>query len=111
MAQLSADKKRCVFVGNATKLGAAEADAFVHSGKLARIVEYEPADQVVSAEAGITLAALQAELARHGQRLSLDPPFADRATLGGIIATASSGPRRMRYGGVRDLILGVTIVR
>src|SRR5207248_1058561 len=112
LARLSREKKRCMFTGAGTKLSpGAPVDAVVRTTRLSRIVEYEAADQVVSVEAGITLAALQKALAAQGQQLALDPPFAARATMGGIVATASSGPRRMRYGGVRDLILGVTIVR
>ena len=115
LSRLSREKQRCLFTGAGTKPGpgapAKGIDALVRTGRLSRIVEYEASDQVVSVEAGIPLAALQKELATQGQRLALDPPFASKATLGGIIATASSGPRRMRYGGVRDLILGVTVVR
>ena len=114
LSQLGREKKTCAFLGSGTKLmlGALpRTDAQLRTAGLARIVEYEPADQVVSFEAGIALAALQNALAKERQRLSLDPPFAAKATLGGIIAAASSGPRRMRYGAVRDLILGVSIVR
>jgi glycolate oxidase FAD binding subunit len=112
LSRLSREKQRSLFVGSGTKLRpGAPVEALVRTARLSRIIEYEPSDQVVSVEAGITLAALQKELAKNRQRLSLDPPFAGRASVGGIVATASSGPRRMRYGGVRDLILGVTLVR
>src|SRR5581483_12113061 len=49
--------------------------------------------------------------ARHGQWIALDPPFADRATIGGIVATNDAGPRRHRFGAPRDQIIGVEIVR
>lgn len=104
-----------VFVGGRTKLGLGSApvrlDAVVCTGKLARIVEYSPSDQVITVEAGITLGALQERLAQDRQRLALDPPWPARATLGGIIATSSFGPLRARSGSIRDLILGVSLVR
>jgi glycolate oxidase FAD binding subunit len=66
-----------------------------------------------SYEAGTPLARVQAELAKSGQRLALDPPlgFGDHrdATIGGVLATADSGPLRHRYGAPRDLVLGVTV--
>src|SRR5204863_6149770 len=61
-------------------------------------------------EAGRTLDALQAALRARGQWLSLDPPDAARATVGGLIAADASGPRRHLYGTVRDLLIGVTVV-
>jgi glycolate oxidase FAD binding subunit len=108
-------KKRLAFVGGGTdlSLGAPPAglDAVLKTGGLARVIEHAPSDQIVIAEAGLTLAALQATLASHRQRLALDPPLPARATLGGIVAANGFGPRRARYGSVRDLIIGVSIVR
>jgi glycolate oxidase FAD binding subunit len=75
------------------------------------VVDYAPTDQVVTVECGVTLAQLQRELAKHGQRLALDPPRPEKATLGGIVASNSFGPLRTRFGSVRDLIIGVSIVR
>jgi glycolate oxidase FAD binding subunit len=66
---------------------------------------------VIVVEAGVTLGALQAETRAHGQRLALDAPLAERATIGGLVATGGFGPLRARYGGMRDLIIGVTLVR
>ena len=77
--------------------------------KLDRIVEYVPGDLVVTVQAGMRLADLQAELAKHNQWLPIDPPHAD-ATIGGILATNSSGPRRLAYGTARDLLLGLRVV-
>jgi glycolate oxidase FAD binding subunit len=73
------------------------------------VVEHAPADQTVTVQAGLTLAALQAALAPHGQRLALDPDRPDAATVGGILATNASGPRRLRYGGPRDLLIGIRV--
>ncbi|MCS7313068.1 MAG: FAD-binding oxidoreductase [Acidobacteria bacterium] len=74
------------------------------------VVDYEPADMTASFRAGTTLRDAQALLAAHGQFIPLDPPGADRATLGGILATAASGPWRHRYGTPRDLVLAVQVV-
>jgi glycolate oxidase FAD binding subunit len=103
------------FVGGGTELelGAAigKLDAVLQTTRLTRIVEYVPADMIVTAEAGLTLARLAETLAQHRQRLALDPPAFDRATLGGIIAANSFGPRRARFGTVRDLLIGISVIR
>jgi glycolate oxidase FAD binding subunit len=78
--------------------------------RLNRVVEHEPGDLTATVEAGATLAALQAELGRRGQWLSLDPPWPDRATVGGILASNASGPRRHLYGTARDLVIGLAVV-
>lgn len=75
---------------------------------LDRIVAYEPGDLVVTVQAGALLSDLQATLAREGQWLPLDPPYA-AATIGGILAANSSGPRRLAYGTARDLLLGLRV--
>jgi glycolate oxidase FAD binding subunit len=115
MTLTARDRLRIGFVGGGTalELGAPPRalDAVVRTERLARIVEHVPADMVVVVEAGSTLAALQAALAAHGQQLALDPPSPERATIGGLVATGGFGPRRARYGTMRDLIIGVTLVR
>jgi glycolate oxidase FAD binding subunit len=73
------------------------------------IVEHAPHDQTVTVQAGLPVATLQEHLARTGQWLALDPPLRPGATVGGLIATAVAGARRLRYGGVRDQILGVQV--
>jgi glycolate oxidase FAD binding subunit len=78
--------------------------------RLARLVEHEPGDLTATVEAGLTLDALQTALRARGQWLSLDPPDAARATLGGIVAADASGARRHLYGTVRDLLIGLTVV-
>jgi glycolate oxidase FAD binding subunit len=78
--------------------------------RMARLLEHEPGDLTVTAEAGITVAALQTALRARGQWLSLDPPEPDRATIGGVIAANASGPRRHLYGTPRDLLIGVTAI-
>jgi glycolate oxidase FAD binding subunit len=84
----------------------------VSLSRLARIA-HEPADMILSVGAGATLAEVQRVLAAHDQWLPLDPPFVDvdaRASVGGVLATGSSGPRRLGYGTARDLLLGLRVV-
>src|SRR5215471_5079574 len=115
MAELAAQRLVVAFVGGGTHLGLgappARLDAVISTRRLTQIVEYAPSDQIVVAQAGITLSALQRKLAEAGQRLALDPPWPDRATLGGIVASNAFGPLRARYGSMRDLIIGVHFVR
>src|SRR5437660_5950370 len=59
----------------------------------------------------MTLADLQARLATKGQRLALDPPNAQQATIGGLLASNASGPKRLRYGTARDLVIGLRVVQ
>jgi len=75
---------------------------------LDRVLEHEAGDLTCTVEAGIRLSALQAALARAGQRLSLDPP--GDPTIGGCLASRLSGPLSHRFGTPRDLVLGVTLV-
>jgi glycolate oxidase FAD binding subunit len=78
--------------------------------RLAAVVEHEPGDLTATAQAGITLGALQEALRSRGQWVSLDPPDRARATLGGVLAANASGPRRHLYGTARDVLIGVTVV-
>lgn len=78
---------------------------------LSGITEYNPSEYTFTALAGTPLAEISAALAEHGQGLPFDPPLADQgATLGGTIAAGLSGPRRWRFGGLRDFLLGVYFV-
>ena len=101
--------------GSGTKLGVGippkQVDLVLSTSRLDQVLEYEPADLTVTVEAGIQLAVLQAKLAEHGQYLPLDPPYADRCTIGGITATNASGPSRLRYGSTRDRVLGMRVVQ
>jgi len=115
VARAAAEKKVIAFVGGGTDLGLggrpSRLDTVIRTGGLSRLVDHAPADQVVTAEAGMTLSALAAVLARHGQRLALDAPFPGRATVGGVVAANAFGPSRARFGAARDLVLGVSLVR
>jgi glycolate oxidase FAD binding subunit len=75
---------------------------------LDQVLEHNAGDLTAVVQAGVPLARLREQLAEAGQMLALDPP-GDGATIGGIVATGDSGPLRHRYGGPRDLVLGVTI--
>jgi glycolate oxidase FAD binding subunit len=74
-----------------------------------RVVEHAWGDMTATVEAGCTFQQLQRTLAEHGQRLALDPLWPEQATIGGILATNDSGPLRIRFGSLRDLIIGVTL--
>lgn len=75
------------------------------------IVEYDPAELTLTARAGTPVAELGAALAEHGQYLPFDPPLAAAgATIGGVVAAATSGPGAFRYGTVRDFVIGVQVV-
>lgn len=85
------------------------ADLILSTARLNRIIEHAWADLTVSVEAGCTLAILQNALAQHGQRIAVDPLWPEHATVGGVLSTNDSGTLRIRYGGLRDLVIGVTI--
>src|SRR6266852_8165114 len=86
-------------------------DILLETTKLTRLLEHEAPDLTCHVEAGITLAELQTKLATKGQRLALDPPNAQQATIGGILASNASGPKRLRYGTARDLVIGLHVVQ
>jgi glycolate oxidase FAD binding subunit len=83
-------------------------DVVLSTRGLNRVLEHEPGDLTAIVEAGLRLAELQAFLAPHGQMLALDPP--GDPTLGACLAADLSGPRRHRYGAMRDLVIGVSVV-
>jgi glycolate oxidase FAD binding subunit len=78
---------------------------------MAKILEHNGGDLTAVLQAGVPLAEAQAQFAEAGQMLALDPPLGagDATTIGGLVAAADSGPLRHRYGGVRDLVLGITL--
>lgn len=100
--------------GNGTKLGIgnipSEVDLVLSTTRLNRVIEYEPADLTVTVEAGMRLADLQKELAVNRQFLPMNPSYADRCTIGGIVSSNSSGPLRLQYGTSRNLVLGMKVV-
>jgi glycolate oxidase FAD binding subunit len=83
----------------------------ISSQKCDRVIEYAVGDLTVTVEAGVKLVDLQQQLQAEGQFLPIDPAYPQQATIGGIIATADTGSWRQRYGGIRDLVLGLSFVR
>ena len=84
-------------------------DLVVDTGSMGQVIEHAAGDLVARVQAGALLGQVAPALAARGQQLALDAP-AD-ATVGGVIATGTAGPRRFRYGAPRDLLIGITVVR
>jgi glycolate oxidase FAD binding subunit len=99
--------------GGGTKLSwgnpPSRADVILSTARLDKIIEHAWADLTVSVEAGCTVQKLQSALAQHGQRLAFDPLWPAQATIGGVLSTNDSGSLRLRFGALRDLIIGVTL--
>src|SRR6266581_3143158 len=93
-----------------TGLPPREGDILLSTAMLNQVVEYAPHDMTVTVQAGLRLVDLQSVLLQSRQWLALDPVLNPAATLGGIISTNISGARRLRYGGVRDQIIGIRVV-
>lgn len=108
------DRRAVVPAGNGTQTAAGHqanaAATRLRSVRLTAVTEYDPAAQVIGAQAGLTLAQLQATLGEHGQWLPLRPPGGGAGTLGGITALNACGPERLRYGAPRDLLLGLKFI-
>jgi len=106
---------RFAFVGGGTQLDLgnrpAALDTIVRTTALDRVIDYTPEDQTITVEAGMTLGTLDRILAEAGQMLPLDAGDRERGTVGGAIAANLAGRHRLRYGTVKDMIVGVAIVR
>jgi glycolate oxidase FAD binding subunit len=84
-------------------------DLALSLARLDGIVDYDVDNLTVTVQAGLSLSRLQTAVGEKRQFLPLDPPFPGVATVGGIVAANSSGPSRVRYGSVRDLVLGMRV--
>ena len=109
-------EKLCVMVrGSGTKLGwgtpPRQVDVLMATARLNAVVAHRHGDLTATIQAGATLGDVNRALAQHRQWIPLDAPSAERATIGGLVATNDSGPRRHRYGAPRDLIIGVEFAR
>lgn len=82
----------------------------IKTTRLNRPLTYEPDDLTISVEAGMTLGQLDRLLAANNQMLPLDAPWPEQSTIGGLLATAIDGPRRLGYGTARDLLIGIRVV-
>jgi FAD/FMN-containing dehydrogenase len=100
--------------GGGTKLSwgnpPARVDLMASVTRLNLVEEHDWADLTVTVEAGCTIQNLREQLARHGQRLALDVLWPQRATIGGMLPTNDSDALRLHFGGLRDLITGITLV-
>ena len=113
LAAAAADGLAVAPIGGGTALGLGNLperlDLALDTTKLRGVLEYEPTDLVISVGAGSRFAEVQATLAVQGQTLPVEVPrFAD-ATVGGMVATALSGPRRLGSGTLRDLLIGISV--
>jgi glycolate oxidase FAD binding subunit len=115
LAEGNAARRPVVVRGHGTKMGWSHPSApdgvEVFTTALSRVVAHRHGDLTATVESGAVLDDVNRELARHGQWIPLDPNWPGRATIGGIVSTNDCGPRRHRYGGPRDLIIGIEIAR
>lgn len=116
LAYASSEKLAVVPRGNGTKMAQGgvprKLDVVLSMLRINRITEHDVPNLSLSVQAGMTLSAVQEKLAATGKGsfLPLDPPYTEKATIGGIIATNGSGPRRYLYSAARDLLLGLKAV-
>src|ERR1700722_3321446 len=112
LAEAGSRSQQITLLGHCTKgrMGGviAPSDVTISTAGLNQILEYEPRDLTISVGAGISYCELSGILAEHRQMIPLDPPFSDRASMGGIVAANTSGPRRRLYGSSRDMVIGMT---
>lgn len=111
LAQVARRERSISLFGNGTKHAMAgpraRADESISTAGLRRVLQYEPRDLTISVEAGLPWRDLTSTLAANRQMVPLDPPFARRATVGGVVASNSCGPRRRLYGAARDVVIGM----
>jgi glycolate oxidase FAD binding subunit len=118
LAEAGSHKQQITLLGHSTKgrMGGpiAPSEITISTAGLNQVLEYEPRDLTISVGAGITYCELSRILAEHRQMIPLDPPFSERAafsgraTMAGIVAANTSGPRRRLYGSARDMVIGMT---
>ena len=85
-------------------------DLVVSTARLQQVVDYQPDDMTLTVEPGVSLARVERLLSERDQFLPLDPPLPARATVGGTVAAASSGPWRAGYGTPRDWVIGCRVI-
>ena len=115
MVIASAYNWRVLPMGQGSKLGwgglAEGIDLVMSTARMNRVVEHAVGDFTVTVEPGLKVAELQRILAEQRQFLAIDPAFENQATVGGVVATADTGSLRQRYGGLRDMLIGVQFAR
>ncbi len=95
-----------IVIGNIPK----SLDIILFTSRLNNVIEHDQGNLTVTLEAGVKLSELQSLIKDKKQFLPLDPMFSSRCSIGGVIASNSNGPRRLRYGSVRDLLIGIKAV-
>ncbi len=105
-------KRHLLPIGGGTACRDANSDDVieVRLDGLNRVIDYPARDMTITVEAGIRIAELNRILATENQRLPIDIPQADQATLGGVIATNWSGLRRFGCGTMRDYVIGISAI-
>ncbi len=115
MALAAENGWRLLPMGQGSKLSwgglAEQIDVVISTARLNQVVKHAVGDYTVTVEPGLRVAELKQLLAEHKQFLAIDPAFAARATVGGVVATADTGSLRQRYGGLRDMLIGVQFAR
>lgn len=114
MTWASASGAHIVPRGHASKISwgnpPTNVDIILETGRLQRVIEHAAGDMTATVEAGCTIADFQQTLAQQQQFLAVDPLWAGRATIGGVIASNDTGSLRLRYGGLRDQLIGLKVV-
>ncbi|HET7580469.1 MAG TPA: FAD-binding oxidoreductase [Bacillales bacterium] len=105
---------KVVPAGGGTKKGFGgveeKADILLSLSRFKGITEYETGDMTMAARPGTTMKEIVDHLAEHGQMLPIDASWPEYATIGGVIASNDSGPKRMKYGSARDFVIGLRVV-
>jgi glycolate oxidase FAD binding subunit len=113
-ALLANDATHAMIIGGGTKMSTGNLggpfDLAISTRRLNQVLHYEPADLTVAVEPGVTVAELTELLGASNQTLPFDCPDPTRSTIGGMFASATGGPRRLRYGSLRDWVLGLDVM-
>ena len=114
--QCAADRTPFAPIGSGSKFSwghslALESLIVISTAKLDQVIDHAVGDLTVTVQAGMKFGELQTQLKKAGQFVAIDPSYEDCATVGGVVATGDSGALRHRYNSVRDMVLGVELVR
>ncbi|GAB4254025.1 MAG: FAD-binding oxidoreductase [Thermoleophilia bacterium] len=106
---------KVVPTGNGTKLELGnppeEVDILLELTRLDQVTEYDAENLTIAAQAGVKVRTIDEKVARDGLFFPVDPSFPLEATIGGVVATGDNGPKRFGHGNLRDVVLGVKMVR
>ncbi|WP_408007848.1 FAD-binding oxidoreductase [Pseudalkalibacillus sp. A8] len=111
---VNTEGKKVSVMGRGTKRGYGglkeDYDLVLSLANYKGIVEHTVGDMTVTVRPGTTIAELQEYLKQHDQMVSIDPSWPEEATIGGVVAANESGPKRLKYGSARDLVIGLRVV-